>query len=230
MKRFTLVAIIFSLFACGKKSADNTVAVNPPDKATLTAPLANSACIAGTNVTATQSDVLFSWGNAANANSYDLYIKNLLTNNTSVQTTTNTQITVTLPRATPFSWYVISKSNSTSQTTQSDVFKFFNAGAAKANYSPFPADLITPTTGQSVTAVNGKVTLTWKGTSIDNNIASYSLYTGSTVAGLTLFKANLTATTYDLSVNSAATYYWQIVTIDAFGDYSLSEVHQFAVN
>lgn len=233
MKRLLFVMALL-LCSCGKKSDSGTdidpVSVPAPDKAMLTAPASNSTCTTGKVVSSTQSSVLFTWATAANTESYDLSIKNLLTGTTSTQTVTANQLEVTLLRNTPYSWYVVSKSSKTTQTAQSNLFKFYNSGIAATNYAPFPADLTSPTLAQSVNAAAGKVTLTWTGADVDNDIVGYDVYLGTSNSALTTVKTNLTATTFDIAVTSGTAYYWKIVTKDSQTNTSTSAIYQFSVN
>jgi hypothetical protein len=232
MKRVLLV-IILVLCSCSKKSDDGSgeaAAVPSPDKAGLTAPVSNSTCTTGRVISATQSAVLFTWTTATNTNSYDLIVKNLLTGVSTTQTTTAIQFEVTLLRNTPYSWYVVSKSNKTTVTTQSDLFKFYNSGVASIFYAPFPADITSPKFAQSVSAIAGKVTLTWNGADVDNDIVGYDVYAGTSLSNMVVVKTNLTATTFDFAVTSGTVYYWKIITKDSQANTSASDVYQFMVN
>ena len=56
--------------------------------------------------------------------SYDIVVKNLLTQSQVTQTTTSTTVTINLTKGQPYSWYIISKSNSTTDTAESEKWKF----------------------------------------------------------------------------------------------------------
>ena len=88
LKYFSFIFTLTLIISCGGGGGDEGAAgggggginTNPPGKATLTAPANNKTCETGTSVTATQSEVTFTWGASANTNTYDLKITNLSTN------------------------------------------------------------------------------------------------------------------------------------------------------
>lgn len=233
MKRIVFIILLIALCSCGKKESPDATPVltqTAPDKAVLTAPASNSTCTIGRVISATQSGILFSWNASTNTDSYDLVIKNLLIGVATTQTVAATQLEVTLLRNTPYSWYVVSKSAKTTQTAQSGVFKFYNQGNSTTYYAPFPADLNLPTMGQSLNATAGKITLTWTGASVDNDIVGYDVYVGTGSSTLSLTKQNLVASSFDIAVTSGTSYYWKVITKDAQGNMSTSDVYQFNVN
>jgi hypothetical protein len=76
--------------------------VNPPGKATLTAPANSETCESGTSVSATQSEVTFTWSASADTDTYDLRVTNsntsTVTNKTGL-TSTSTKVTLDKGRA-----------------------------------------------------------------------------------------------------------------------------------
>ncbi|WP_439695341.1 hypothetical protein ACFGVS_20190 [Mucilaginibacter sp. AW1-7] len=232
MKSRLLISVLFLIATacCGKKSAPAPVPDFTPGKATLTLPKQNEACTSGTIISATQSSVLFTWGTSNNADSYDLNLKNLLTGATTSQTTSTTQLQITLFRNTPYSWYIVSKSSKSATTVQSDTWKFYNAGAGTVSYAPYPADVVAPAIGQNVAAPTGTVNLSWKGSSVGGNITGYDVYFGTGTSPGVL-KSNVIDNFYNnVSVISGLQYYWKIVTKDVNGNTSDSGLFQFKVN
>lgn len=231
MRKYTyLLALtgIVLLNACNKK--DPLPPIPAPDKAILALPAQNAACTSGTVISSTQSAITFTWGSTANTDSYLLGIKNLLTQTIHYKKATATQLTDTLLRNTPYSWFVVSKSKASTDTTKSDVWKFYNAGPGTLSYAPFPADVTSPAIGQRVTATAGAINLVWKGSSIDNDIVGYDVYFGTT-ATPPLLKSNVTDMFLNnVAVTSGTTYYWKIVTKDVIGNTSDSGVFSFSVN
>ncbi len=246
-KRILFISVILILTGCGKGGSDSnpapapgggtptggggTTTVPAPVNALLTLPSQNAVCTTGTITSATESTVLFTWNASANTNSYDLNLKNLLTSTTTVQNTASTQLNVTLLRNTPYSWYIVSKSSTTAATAQSDVWKFYNAGPGTVTYSPFPAEIISPTYAQSVTITTGMVNLTWQGSSVNpGTIAAYDVYFGTTTVPA-LLKSGVTDSFLNaVSVTSKTTYYWKVITKDILGNTSDSGIFQFSVN
>src|ERR1700744_5961762 len=142
MKNLIIIPAVAILFTgCGGKHNNPKPA---PEKAILVAPAQNAVCTTGTVISDSTSSIMFSWKQAKNASNYNLVYKNLLTSATVTKSTSNTQLTVTLLRNTPYAWYVISKSAQSNATDKSDIWKFYNAGAGVTIYAPFPAEIISP--------------------------------------------------------------------------------------
>lgn len=231
MKRNLIyICLIFLSMACGGKKKTGSPTATAPGKAILVSPAQNEACTSGVAVSATESAVQFSWVASSNTESYEFTIKNLLTNVSTSKTVTTNNTTATLLKDTPYSWFVVSKSSKTSTTTPSDTWKFYNAGDGKTNYAPFPAEIISPTNNQAISASGGKITLDWNGTDTDNDIVNYDVYLGTTNSPA-LLQANVsTSILSNVSVNSATTYYWRVVTRDSKGNTSDSGLYRFSVN
>ena len=220
---FTILLI--GAFACKKKGASESPA---PAKATLVSPLANSTCTTGSNISGGQTKITLTWNAAANANSYEIKVKNLLTQSISTHNTSSNQTDVSLLQNTPYSWWVISKSGNNSSTATSDTWKFYAAGEATFSYAPFPADVVSPLNGQSVNASAGKANLDWSASDVDNDIASYDVYLGTTIANMTVVKTALTeSVANDIPVSAGTTYYWKVLTKDNKGNVSSSDVWWF---
>jgi hypothetical protein len=225
-KRIIICLTLFILAGCKKGHNDPPA----PGKATLVFPAQNSACTTGTVVSTNQSTVTFTWNSSENTTSYDLVIKDLLTNNTSTQSTTATSLAVTLARNNPFSWYVVSHSDATDKTGQTDPWKFYNAGDGVVTYAPFPTEITSPAYGATVTATGGTINITWKGSSISNNITGYNVYIGTTTTP-SLFRANITDSfVNNVTVASNTTYYLRVVAVDSSGNFTDSGLYLFKVN
>lgn len=231
MKRLLFPIICFTVLSCGKGGGSAPQpAINPPAKATLSLPAQNEACTTGTIISATESTVSFTWQTAANTDSYELTVKNLNTNAVINRTTSSTAADVILARNTPYSWFVTSKSTKTTTTAQSDTWKFYNSGPGVVAYAPFPAEILSPTMNQAVTASGGKITLDWNGSDVDNDITTYDIYLGTTTTPAVL-QSNVTASILtNVSVSSGTSYYWKVVTKDSKGNTSDSGLYRFSVN
>jgi hypothetical protein len=227
MKKYSvLIAFIILLAACGKKDP----AAPAPGKSVLVFPNQNSLCTNGTAVSNTLSLITFSWNSSANTDAYQVDIKNLLTGTVTTLLVATTQVQVVLDRNTPYSWSVTSKSAASSTITQSDVWKFYNAGLGIISYAPFPATIISPTYGQNVVLGTGTVNLGWTDSDVDNDIVGYDIYFGANSTP-PIFKSNVT----DMFLNSVPiaagnTYYWKVTTKDSQGNISNSDVYSFKVN
>ncbi len=226
MRKYAIIilAAASTLIAGCKKNV--TTGAPDPQQATLTFPAQNSACTTGTVISSTQSTIVFTWNSSSNTDSYEIDIKNLLTGTIATQTVTSNQYTATLLRDTPYSWYVVSKSSSSTVTAKSDVWKFYNAGVGTVSHPPFPADNLSPSFGQSVTA--GTINLTWTASDPDNDIATYDVYFGTTNTPA-ISKSNITDKFVNgVTVTSGTTYYWKVITKDNQGNTSDSGTFQFS--
>jgi hypothetical protein len=219
-KGLLIISAVLILMGCGGKSNNPTptpVVPPAPTQTTLSAPAQNEVCTTGTIISPTQSSISFSWSASANTDSYDLTLKNLLTSITTTQNTTANQLTLTLLRNTPYSWYIVSKSSATSATAQSDTWKFYNSGPGIVTYAPFPADITSPTFGQAV-ATTGTVNLAWVGSVVAPDvIANYDVYFGTTSTPAITASAITNSFLNNVTVAANTTYYWHVVTRDVNG-------------
>jgi len=228
---YSIITLVVISGCGGSKSGNPKPMSQPPVAAVLVFPDQNSACVSGTIVSAMQSSVQLKWNASANTDSYDITLKNLLTNAVETHNTTQAQLSVNLLQNTPYSWQVISKSNSVSSVATSDSWKFYNSGQGVVSYAPFPADNLVPATGQFVTVpATGKISLIWHGSDADNDIVSYDVYFG-TDASPAIYQQKVTASTLnDVAVTAKTKYYWKVVTFDSTGNSSTSDTQQFNTN
>ena len=233
MKKNVLIALLtFVILGCG--SGDDpitpTPVVNKPTRANLVFPSNNTECLEGTNITATESSVTFEWENAQHTHSYELVLKNLDSKSINKFSSTNSFNTVAILKGTPYSWYIISKSNETSDTASSEIWKFYNAGDAIVSHAPFPAEVISPENSSNINVSANTVSLEWTASDIDGDISSYSLYFGTT-EDPPLLQDTITSTKKEnITVNSGTKYYWYIITRDSSVNKSTSELFNFTVN
>ncbi len=228
-----MFCIAIFVFACSNSSpgddnpngeeGENPTA-NDKLKVNLQFPHKDALCNTGTDITPTQSTVVFEWEASDIAESYTIFVTNLVDGSSIEEDSSEDKIGIVLNRATPYSWYVVSKN--TSRTVESDTWKFYNAGEGVENYVPFPATINAPAMAADVNA--GNVTLRWTGSDIDNDIAGYDVYFG-TNNNPDIYESDVTASELNVSVTSATIYYWKIVTKDAIGNASDSGVFQFSV-
>ena len=228
MNKIILIFALLLVFNCGKDSDDGPTTPPAPSVVSLTFPDNNQECTKGEDVNANQSSVIFTWSASSNTDSYDVVLKNLDTGTSTTYSSTINELAITINKGTPYSWYVISKSTSSTETAQSDTWKFYNAGDPVTSYTPFPADLVAPTMGANLTGITSQ-TLSWQGSDIDNDIVSYDVYFG-TVTPPTNLQNNTTSTTLDVTVSGGNTFYWRIVTKDSAENTSQSEIFEFKVN
>lgn len=229
MRKLILFISVIAIIS-GCKGKDSIESGPAPEKATLVSPFQNEVCLTGTSVSDLQSEVTLTWENAPNADSYQVYLKNLQSGVMNILYSAESSVEVPLKKNTPYSWYVITKSSKSSGTAQSETWKFFNSGTGKLSYAPFPAELISPTFGQNITAAGGKITLDWAGSDVDNDITAYTVYFGTTSTPELLRANMIESEVKDVAVTANTTYYWKIVTTDFEGNTTDSELFQFKVN
>ncbi|MCR8560447.1 hypothetical protein KXD93_22525 [Mucilaginibacter sp. BJC16-A38] len=222
-----IVFILLFLAGCGGKKNNP---VPDPSPVLLTTPAQDEVCTTGNIISSTESTVSFIWDASANTDSYDLVITDLLTNNQTTKTTSQTHFEVILTRNTPYSWYVVSKSAKSAITSKSEVWKFYNAGAGTVSYAPFPADIIYPAFGEVVSSTNNKINLSWKGSSVTPaSIANYDVYLGTIGEVALAYSAVKDSFVNDVVIAKGTTYYWRIITRDTSGNTSDSGLFAFTV-
>ncbi len=245
MKKQLLYITLISLFlaACSGGEPGETPTPQPqvkiPTAASLVSPANNTECNQGNIISTDLSSVLFQWNPSENTNTYTLKVTNLNTNTVQEQSSSNTSLSMALKRGTPFSWKVVSKSNSTTQTAESGTFRFFNAGAPVENHTPFPAEAVSPSRGATLTGVT-LITIEWESSDIDNDLAAHTvqLLGSSEVLDQVDFD-NETTVTYqttttqsinEVAVEAGKIYYWQVKSQDEVGNSATSEIFEFRVN
>lgn len=233
MKNLSILFILALLFNCSSGGNDGGITPPPPvqapSAAVLTFPDNNQECNQGVEVNASQSTVTFTWNVSANTDSYDIIVKNLDSGTSTTLSSNTNEKAITINKATPYSWYVVSKSTSSTQTAQSATWKFYNAGDGVQSYAPFPAELIAPTMGANLSGVSN-VTLEWSGSDVDNDISGYDIYIDTVSPPTTQLGSNQTETTIDTAVTAGNVYYWRVVTTDSEGNNSESEIFSFRVD
>jgi hypothetical protein len=203
--------------------------VNAPGAITLSAPEKNKTCEPGAVISDTQREVSFSWTASVNTDSYDMAITDLNTNAvTTVAGITGTSTKVNLTKGTPYSWKLTSKSTKSTQTGTSETWNFYLAGTGVSNFAPFPATIVSPTPGSTVTPKAGKVTLSWTGSDPENDKLTYTVYLDAVDGKQTPPAAltNITLTSVDVTIEAGKIYYWRIKTSDG-SNTSTTIVYQF---
>lgn len=226
-----LLILAIGFFNCSNDelSEVNTV----PEDVVLISPLKNQVCKLGVKHDRNTSRLLFQWERAKNAQVYDLIVINLETGENFI---TYTDIfdnfkEIVLDNDIPYSWKVIAKNINTPKTGESEVWKFYFVGEPRSNYLPFPANIISPNSSETVTATNGKVTLNWQGSDPDFDDLTFTVYI-DTVDGKqpTIDELkNLSESKVDVSVNAGQTYFWRVLSHDGFSS-TFSQVFSFTVN
>jgi hypothetical protein len=226
---YIIIVCSISFAACSK--GGGAPDVPQPAEAALVSPTNNTTCLNGISIDTGKSSVSFSWQPAANADMYDLVVKNLNNAQQNVYSVSGLSKDLVLSKAQPYSWYVVSKSVKTTTTSQSAVWKFYVAGNATSSYAPFPATIIAPAPNAVVPSAGSEsvtVTFLWSATDVDNDIAFYTIYLDDKNA-TTNVKAAVTGSTMTLTLLPYKTYYWRVITTDGAGNTSDSGVYSFSI-
>lgn len=208
-----------------------TPQVPSPGKSSLSAPENNEVCYEGEEVDDSNSEVTFSWDASSDTDSYDLVITNQETSQSQTESgITSTSKAVTLATDISYSWKVVSKANDTSDTTESDTWQFYLAGDGQENYAPFPATILSPTSGAAVDANNGSITLSWEGNDPDEgDNLTYTIYFDQVDGLQDPIEEDSSETELEVIVESGTTYYWRVKTSDGKSS-SFTLVYSFIVN
>jgi len=223
-----VIGIVLQSCGGGGDGPAPVVVVTPPSAANLVFPANNEECNTGTSVSETKSKVSFRWNVGANSTSSEVVVKNLLTNGESKTTSASNEVEITIEKNTPYKWWVVSRATGTVETAKSPEWKFYNSGDAVTTYAPFPAELVGPVNGSTVTTAT--TSLEWTGSDVDSDLASYDVYFGTVNPPTTLQGSTTAPTTILESVAvTANTYYWKVVSKDGEGNSSTSPVFEFKV-
>src|SRR5699024_6523893 len=75
-----------------------------------------------------------------------------------------------------------------------------------------------------------KITFSWHGFDVDDEVLNYDLYFGTDSLDLKKIEAGLVESQYaDVSVQSDSTYYWKVVTNDPSGNTSVTPIYHFKI-
>ena len=214
-----LFLITFGLVACKDP-------IPEPEAASLRSPADNESCLY-VALGAAAANVSFEWSEALNTDSYEVEIVNLLTGESIRRTTEFLFASITLDRGFPYGWSVTTSSEISSVQTESETRVFYLEGQEQFTYVPFPAELISPSDGETISLNQGNTTLSWRGADLDDNIANYTLSLGTNPDTLETIATEITVLNYSLSLSAGATYFWKIISIDEDGNRSESLINEF---
>ncbi len=230
MKILSRILIPFVLVSCGGEDSGGDGNPNPepvpaPQAATLIFPDNNEECNEGENLSDEESRVTFRWNASQNTDSYTVNLVNLNTNTTSQASATTNEVDIAIQRGTPYEWSVVSRASGTNETATSATWRFYNQGPGVENYAPFPAVAVSPARGTTINA-SGMLTLEWEGNDVDDDIVEYEIFFGTDSNPQTLI-ATTSETTEEVAVSSNQVYFWRVLTRDAEGNTSQSEIFEF---
>lgn len=228
--RFSILVLSLWFLSCG---ADKDILQSPEDeliiaRAVLIFPEENSICTEGVVLSSSESEVTFRWEEPENTDSYEVELQNLFTGTMETFDSEENQLPIRILRNTPYSWKVISRSDTTDATSESDTWSFYNAGEGIITHIPFPAENVSPEENETVPFGQGTLDLSWQASDLDNDIENYDVYFG-TAAEPPLFAEAVLASSLSVTISAGTTYYWKIVTRDSEGNESTSQIFSFSV-
>ena len=217
------IVIAVLLCKCSKPS------ILEPDSALLTTPENSNTCVP-LSTTASQGVINFGWEEAQNTDSYEVFVRNSITQTEQKKSAELTSTTFTLDRGAPYSWWVVSSSDASAVDTKSKVWSFYLEGIQQETFLPFSAQLNNPQDEQEVMLSSGEINLQWTGSDLDNDIAYYQVYIGTGAAQMSLVQDNQITSSYSVLLDVGQTYFWQIITIDQRGNKSQSAIQSFTTS
>ena len=217
------IVIAVLLCTCSKSS------IPEPDSALLTTPENSNTCVP-LSTTATQGVVNFGWEEAQNTDSYEVFVRNNITQTEQKKSADLTSTTFTLDRGVPYSWWVVSSSEASAVNTRSEVWTFYLEALQQQSFLPFSAQLNAPWDDQDIVLSSGYVNLQWTGSDLDDDIAYYQVYIGTDAAQMSLVQDNQITSSYSALLDVGQTYFWQIITIDQRGNKSQSAIKSFTTS
>ena len=191
-----------------------------PEQVTLINPENNNTCLFS-NSNANSGDVEFSWTEAKHTDNYDLIIENQLTNLKNSRKINQTFARVTLERGAPYSWYVVSKSESTENIALSETRNFYFEGPSQLTHTPFPAKLISPL-NESIINSADIVAFQWEGYDLDGDIDNYDLIIENTSNGQEIKYEKIINQNFEVELQIGNIYSWKITTRDKENNLSSS--------
>ncbi|MEO9571260.1 MAG: hypothetical protein ABJH82_13665 [Polaribacter sp.] len=221
---FLAIASVFLLnFSCNSSEGLNVPTNNLLD---LSFPTDNFLCIENT--------VAFDWADAFESETSIINYTIIIAKDRTLldvienSTVNESEITVTLDKATAYYWKVIALNTENNEEISSDIFSFYTKGEGILNYAPFASEIVEPI-DNSVISVNS-LDLKWIGSDADfGDVLTYELYFSET-ATPALLEDSLTTESYTVATEVGKTYYWKVNVVDEKGAKSIGQIWSFTVN
>lgn len=225
MKKKNII-IVFVSFCIISLSCSKDAENQAPSSVQLVFPSQNLLC--------TDNPITFDWSEATDPENDDIKYNIIIAKDRDLadivenRTITNSQLLVTLDKATPYYWKVNALDVNNNQGVSSETYAFITKGESTTNYAPFTSELLTPNNEAQVTA--GSLNLTWNGADANTtDTLTYELYFGEG-ANLLLVDDSLTTNSNIVEVISGKTYSWKVNVKDQEGAKSIGQTWTFTVN
>ncbi len=135
--------------------------------------------------------------------------------------------TVTLEKNLAYYWRVKATDKKNASADYSNINQFYTEGEGEINYLPFAPQRVAPTV-ENITATS--TNLEWNCSDVDNDILTYDVYFDTVNPPLTKVGDNQSASSLNVNLNPATTYYWKIVAKDNNSGESISQIWSFSTN
>ena len=218
IKKYKILFVVILIFSCKESIPD-------PEQVTLINPENNNTCLYS-NSNSNSGDVEFSWTESKHTDNYDLIVENQITNLKNSTTTNLTFAKVTLIRGAPYSWYVVSKSESSENIALSETRNFYLEGPSQLTHIPFPAKLISPL-NESIINSAEMVTFQWEGYDLDGDIENYDLIIENNSNGQEIKYEKILSQNFEVELQKGNIYLWRIITRDKENNLSSSITSNF---
>jgi hypothetical protein len=224
------ILLILSLFLnCSKDDGPKL-----PEQAELFVPINGENCQYGKVINSNQKEVEFSWSDAKHVTSYNLFIKNIITSQTvNRNSLVINSSSVYLKPGFPYEWNVTSISEDyPEESAQSQTWRFYLPSDDQTNSPPFPASLISPSSGETISLSNNSFTLDWDGSDPDGDVLRYDLFVDKTDGFQPTLDElkNLSNTSKFVILEENSEYFWRVISEDSNGNKSSSQVYTFRTN
>ena len=233
MVRFFAILILILFIACEKNDVGNNDGDNSensfPEANSYITPPNNQTCT-GNLISPIQIQVNFEWEDFYDAeDDYLTYTFSIINQASSTEvvneTLTATNISVILDKGVTYSWNVVG-TDSDGASTSGPFWQFQTPFDSVSNYAPFPATLLSPINGESLSSA----VLSWEGNDPDpgeTDQLKYDVYLGTTNPPI-LVSANTTEQSHSQALTPGI-YFWKIVSKDPNGNSSISQIRQFEI-
>lgn len=225
MKRIILLySIVLTITSCGIDSESVDVYVDEKS-IELVYPESGTEVRQGNPIADGQSELVLKWKDLNEAMNYQLHLIEMPNSKTSIVDSDTTETSVVLKNGTLYKWFI------SVPTTRrfSEIASFKYVGPESGSLAPMPATAISPISGASISSTSTTVNLRWNSEDPDDNIIGYDLFFGEQSNPPLLFSDVEENNMNGIPVEEGKVYYWKIITKDANGNESISDIFNFSV-
>ncbi len=230
-KYLSIILLSLITLSCGGGDDDGT----PPPPENMAPETVENLIFPSENLLCIDNNITFDWSDAMDPDgdvvSYIVLIARDrdLTEVEEMRTVTESEVTITLERATPFYWNVTTLDPDGLESDPTPTQAFFTEGDGIVNYVPFTAALIAPENEGFVDS--GTITLMWEGGDTDvDDVLTFNLFFGTDIDNLPLFQGDISEEMFDVVADPATTYFWRIDTTDDAGAENVGQIWTFTTN